>query len=57
MLKALYYRALTGECFLSPRRVAMATMIDGESFYEGLFVKRFLALSLFHLSLPMNSHL
>jgi hypothetical protein len=26
------------------------------SFYEGLFVKRFLALFIFHLYLPMNSH-
>ena len=35
-----YDRAITGECFLSPRRVAMATMIDGESYVGRVLIGR-----------------
>ena len=33
------YRAATSECFLSPRRMAMATMIDGESYVGRVLIR------------------
>src|SRR2546425_10324649 len=34
-----YDRATADECFLSPRRVAMATMIDGESYVGRVLIR------------------
>src|SRR5207247_7233532 len=34
-----YYRSIIYACFLSPRRVTMATMIDGESYVGRVLIR------------------